>query len=81
VPLAYTPDVAHQYDSALADGRREAHDGRVVLLGAAGTAVVAATFFVLAGTRTGGATVALAPITTTTTTPGRGAVATWRWSF
>jgi hypothetical protein len=82
VPLAYTSDVAHQYESALADGRRDAHDARVLLLGAAGTAVVAAMFFVLDSVHTPGK-LAFEPTfpSFTPATHAAGGVATWRWSF
>jgi hypothetical protein len=76
-PLTYTSDVARQYEGALADGRRDAHDGRVALVGAAGTALVAAIFFVIDGVRSesGAGSVALAP-------SGRGgACAAWTWTF
>jgi hypothetical protein len=76
-PLTYTPGVAGQYEGALADGRRDAHDGRVALVGAAGTALVAAIFFVVDGVRpeSGAGSVALAPA-------GRGgARAAWTWTF
>ena len=45
-PVPYST-VARQYDSALADGRRDAHDARLALLGAAGAAAVSIVFFVL----------------------------------
>ena len=47
--FAYTPDIARQYDGAVVDGRRDAHDARVTLVTSAGTALVAAIFFVIDG--------------------------------
>jgi hypothetical protein len=74
-PLRYS-SVAGQYQSAMTDGRRDAHDARLALVGAAGTAVVAAVFFVLDGVRPPEAKVALAPTST-----GAGAVGAFAWSF
>jgi hypothetical protein len=79
-PLAYTPDVARQYEGALTDGRRDAHDARVALVGAAGTAVVAATFFVIDGVRPAAGAFALSP-TTSTGARATGASAAWTWTF
>jgi len=79
-PLAYTPDVARQYEGALTDGRRDAHDARVALVAAAGTAVVAAIFFVIDGVRPATGAVALAP-TTSTGARATGASAAWTWTF
>jgi hypothetical protein len=73
VPVVYS-SVARQYDSAVADGRRDAHDARLALLGAAGAAAVAAVFFVIDGLRTGDAGVALAPV-------GSGATFAAAWRF
>jgi hypothetical protein len=74
-PLTYS-SVAAQYQSALSDGRRDAHDARLALVGAAGTAVVAAVFFVLDDLRPAEAKVAVAP-----TSSGAGAVGAFAWSF
>jgi hypothetical protein len=74
-PLRYTPDVAQKYESALADGRDADRTAKILLLGAAGTAVVATVFFIVDGTRAAPARVALAP------TPGRGAVGALTWTF
>jgi hypothetical protein len=74
-PVRYST-VAAQYQSAMADGRRDAHDGRVALIGAAGTAVVAAVFFVLDDLHPTPAKVALAP-----TSSGAGVVGAFGWSF
>jgi hypothetical protein len=70
-PGAYS-QVAHQYESAMADGRRYAHDARVALVGAAGTAAVSIAFFVLDAHLSPERAVALAPA------PG-GLVAAWRF--
>jgi len=74
-PLAYTPKVAQDYETALSDGRRDARVAKLTLLGAAGAAVVATVFFVLDGTRPASGGVALAPA------PGRGAIGGWTWTF
>jgi hypothetical protein len=74
-PVRYST-VAGQYQSAMSDGRRDAHDGRLALIGAAGTAVVAAVFFVLDDLHPAPAKVALAP-----TSSGAGAVGAFAWSF
>jgi hypothetical protein len=74
-PLRYS-SVAGQYQSAMSDGRRDAHDARLALVGAAGTAVVAAVFFVLDGLHPAEAKVAVAP-----TSAGAGAVGAFAWSF
>lgn len=76
VPLRYTPDVAQQLQDTLADGRRDARNAKIALIGAAGAAVVATTFFILEGARPH-AEVAVAPI------PGGGvaASASWSWRF
>jgi hypothetical protein len=74
-PLTYS-SVAAQYQSAMSDGRRDAHDARLALVGAAGTAVVAAVFFVLDGLHPAEAKVAVAP-----TPAGAGAVGAFAWSF
>lgn len=74
-PLRYTPDVASQYETALADGRSDARAAKIALLGAAGTAVVATVFFVIDRKSTAAGRVALVP------TPGRGAVGAWTWTF
>jgi hypothetical protein len=77
VPLTYTPDVAHKYEQALADGRRDDRNAKIALLGAAGTAAVAAIFFVLDGLKEPAGQVAVAPA------PGGGvaASAAWSWRF
>jgi hypothetical protein len=75
VPATYS-SVARQYESALADGQRDAHDARVALLCAAGAATVAAVFFVIDGLRTGEATVAIAPAASGS---GGGLTAAWRF--
>ncbi len=74
-PLRYS-SVAAQYQSAMSDGRRDAHDARLALVGAAGTAVAAAVFFVLDGLHPAEAKVAVAP-----TSAGAGAVGAFAWSF
>jgi hypothetical protein len=71
MPVAYS-QVARQYEAALADGRRYAHDARLALLGAAGAAAISAVFFVLDAHLSHEASVAFAPA------PG-GAVAAWRF--
>jgi hypothetical protein len=45
-PFPYS-QVARQYESAMSDGHRYAHDARLALVGAAGTAAISAVFFVL----------------------------------
>lgn len=72
-PLRYS-SVAGQYRSAMSDGRRDAHDARLALVGATGTAVVAAVFFVLDGLHPADAKVAVAPT-------AAGAVGAFAWSF
>jgi hypothetical protein len=72
-PVRYS-SVAGQYQSAMSDGRSDAHDARLALVGAAGTAVVAAVFFVLDGLHPAEAKVALAPTSS-------GAVGALAWSF
>jgi tetratricopeptide (TPR) repeat protein len=64
--------VARQYESAVADGHRYAHDARLALVGAAGTAAVSVVFFVLDAHFGREASVALAPST-------NGLVAAWRF--
>jgi hypothetical protein len=71
MPGAYS-QVARQYESAMSDGRRYAHDARLALVGAAGTAAVSAVFFVLDARFGRETSVALAPA------PG-GLVAAWRF--
>jgi hypothetical protein len=76
VPLTYTPENARKYEDALTDGKNDAHYAKIALLGAAGTAAVAATFFIIDGLRPPRAQVAVVPV------PGAaGAVATWGWRF
>jgi hypothetical protein len=75
-PLEYSPMVAQQYESATADGRRYARDARWALLGAAGTAVVAAVFFVIDETHPAKAAVAVSPAS-----HGAGALGALSWSF
>ena len=70
-PGAYS-QVAQQYQNALSDGHRYAHDARLALVGAAGTAAVSIAFFVLDAHVSHETSVALAP------TPG-GLVAAWRF--
>jgi hypothetical protein len=81
-PIAYSK-VASQYEAALADGRRDAHDARLALVGAAGAAAVAAVFFALDAHFSKEASVALAPISTSGyaggRTPGATVVAAWRF--
>jgi hypothetical protein len=72
-PVRYS-SVAGQYQSAMSDGRSDAHDARLALVGAAGTAVVAAVFFVLDGLHPTLAKVAVAPTSS-------GAVGAFAWSF
>jgi hypothetical protein len=74
-PVAYTK-VARQYEAAVADGRRDAHDARIALVGAAGAAAVAVAFFVLDAHLSHEATVALAPSASST---GATLVAAWRF--
>ena len=73
-PVMYS-SVAGQYRSDMSDGRRDAHDARLALVGAAGTAALAAVFFVLDGLHPE-ASVALAP-----TPAGAGAVGALAWRF
>jgi tetratricopeptide (TPR) repeat protein len=73
-PIPYS-SVAGQYESALADGRRDAHDARLALVGAAGAATISAVFFVLDAHFTREASVALAP----SARGGGFAAATWRF--
>jgi hypothetical protein len=75
-PLAYTPDVARKYEGALADGRRYDRDAKLALLGAAGTAVVAAVFFVLDAALPQKSSVAFAPAA-----DGPGVLAAWGRRF
>jgi hypothetical protein len=75
-PLEYSPTVARQYDSAMADGRRYARDAKLALMGAAGTAAVAAVFFVIDGTRPAKAEVAVLP-----TSLGAGGLGAFSWTF
>jgi hypothetical protein len=74
-PLRYTPDVARQYESAMAEGRDDWRTTKYLLFGAAGTAVAATVFFIIDGKRESSGHVALAP------TAGRGAVGGWTWRF
>jgi hypothetical protein len=75
-PTRYTPEVARQYESAMADGRSDARTAKILLLSAAGTAVAATVFFIIDGTRAATGRVAIAP------TPGsRGAVGAFTWTF
>ncbi len=77
-PVAYSK-VAGQYETALADGRRDAHDARIALVGAAGAAAVAVAFFVLDAHLSREATVALAPSSPSTGGAGATLVAAWRF--
>jgi hypothetical protein len=72
-PVTYS-SVAGQYRSEMSDGRRDAHDARLALVGAAGTAAVAAVFFALDGRHPAEPGVALAPTPT-------GAVGAFTWRF
>jgi hypothetical protein len=75
MPIAYSK-VASQYEAALADGRRDAHDARLALIGAAGAAAVSVVFFALDAHLSREATVAVAP---TSTAAGATLVAAWRF--
>jgi hypothetical protein len=77
VPLTYTPDVAQRYEEAIADGRRDARNAKIALIGAAGTAAVATIFFIIDGTR------APAQIAVVPARGGGGltASASWTWRF
>jgi hypothetical protein len=74
-PLPYST-VARQYEAALADGRRDAHDARLALIGAAGAAAVATIFFVLDAHHAADAAVAFAP---TPGASGGSLLAAWRF--
>jgi tetratricopeptide (TPR) repeat protein len=73
-PVAYST-VSRQYEGALADGRADAHDARIALLGAAAAAAVAAIFFVLDAYHDGEATVAFTPAPRPTS--GGAVMASW----
>ncbi|HEY2728905.1 MAG TPA: hypothetical protein VGK52_03130 [Polyangia bacterium] len=75
-PVAYST-VSRQYEGALVDGRADAHDARIALLGAAGASAVAAVFFVLDAHHGGEATVAFAPAPRTMS----GGAVTASWTF
>jgi len=75
-PVSYST-VSRQYEGALADGRADAHDARIALLGAAGAAAVAAVFFALDAHHGGEATVAFAPAPRTMS----GGAVTASWTF
>ncbi|HVZ74333.1 MAG TPA: hypothetical protein VHJ20_18260 [Polyangia bacterium] len=79
-PLPYTPDLAQKYQSAMTDGRHDAHVATVLLLAAAGTAAVACAAFVIDGVwpehASAAPAVAIAPVTS-----GRGALGAWSWRF
>ena len=75
-PVSYST-VSRQYEGALADGRADAHDARIALLGAAGAAAVAAVFFLLDAHHGGEATVAFAPAPRTMS----GGAVTASWTF
>jgi hypothetical protein len=74
-PLPYSPEVARQYESAMADGRRWSNDGKIFLLAAAGTAAVACVAFVIDGV-TAEPHISLAPAPA-----GHGAVGAWSLRF
>lgn len=78
-PVPYST-VAQQYESALADGRRDAHDARLALLAAAGAGVVAAVFFVIDAHHAAESAVAFAPAPVSTS-GGTGAALTASWRF
>jgi hypothetical protein len=77
-PYEYSGEIARQYESALADGRRYSRDAKIFLLAAAGTAAVSCVFFVIDGVfpSENRSTVALAPAL-----EGKGAVGTLGWRF
>jgi hypothetical protein len=79
--------VAATYTSDMADGRSDAHTSRILLLAAAGTAVVAAVFFVLDAVRTPPEAAPAAPplpavsVSIAPTGSGLGAQGAWSWRF
>jgi hypothetical protein len=79
--------VAATYTSDMADGRSDAHTSRILLLTAAGTAVVAAVFFVLDAVRTPPEAAPAAPplpavsVSIAPTGSGFGAQGAWSWRF
>jgi tetratricopeptide (TPR) repeat protein len=76
VPLTYTPETARKYEEAISDGKNDDHYAKIALLGAAGTAAVAAVLFVIDGVRPARSQVAIVPA------PGAaGALTTWAWRF
>jgi hypothetical protein len=75
-PVAYSPAVARQYESAFADGKRFQRDARIVLVGAAATALTATVFFIIDGTRPARGGVAVLPAS-----HGAGALGAWSWRF
>jgi hypothetical protein len=77
VPVEYSK-VRTQYEAAMSDGRNDAHAARVVLVAAAGVAVVSAVFFVLDAHFSREANVALAPVPTAGA-PGGLLAAAWRF--
>jgi hypothetical protein len=79
--------VAAEYTSAMRDGRSDAHVARVLLLTAAGTAVVSVVFFVLDAVRTPAEAptpAAVPPVSVSLAPDGRGgvgALGAWSWRF
>jgi hypothetical protein len=79
--------VAAEYTSAMSDGRSDAHVARILLLTAAGTAVVSAVFFVLDAVRAPAeapAPPAAPPVSVSVAPDGRGglgALGAWSWRF
>jgi hypothetical protein len=75
-PVAFST-VARQYNSALVDGRSDAHDARLALVGAVGAALMAAAFFVIDARHGGQTTVAFTPVPLLTS----GGALNAAWSF
>lgn len=79
--------VAAEYTSAMSDGRSDAHVARILLLTAAGTAVVSAVFFVLDAVRApeeAPAPAAAPPVSVSLAPDGHGglgALGAWSWRF
>jgi hypothetical protein len=76
--------VAATYASDMADGRSDAHTSKILLLTAAGTAVVAAVFFVLDAVRTQPEAAPPLPAVSVSIAPtgsGLGAQGAWSWRF
>ncbi len=74
-PLPYS-GVAAQYTQAMTDGQRDDRDAKIALIGAAGSAAVAALFFLLDATFTQRPSVSIAPAAA-----GLAAVGGWTWSW